>query len=112
MKNQVRVLLLILVAMLIAASVSLAHVTILPREGKAGVTEEFTMRVPNETKVDMVAFEVTFPTNLNVTYTQPKPGWKVELKQDDKGKLLGAIWTGGAIGAKEYMEFKVLGRAA
>jgi uncharacterized protein YcnI len=113
MKVSQRTLLVFVISVLALSTVALAHVTILPREGRAGVTEEFTMRVPNENPtVDMISFEVEFPANLNVSYLATKPGWKSELKKDAKGRITGAVWTGGVIAPKEYSEFKILGRTA
>jgi uncharacterized protein YcnI len=108
-----RTVVLLVCAVILASTAIFAHVTVLPREGRAGVTEQFTLRVPNENaSVDMTSFEVEFPTNLNVSYLETKPGWKSELKKDAKGRITGAAWTGGVIAPREYSEFKLLGRTA
>lgn len=55
------------VAAVLAAAVAEAHVTIQPRESKAGATEHYTMRVPTEGKVATTSVELEVPAGVNVT---------------------------------------------
>jgi hypothetical protein len=38
--------------------------------------------------------EGEFPPELNVYGFEFKPGWKIDFKKDDRGKIIGATWTG------------------
>ncbi len=39
-----------------------------------------------------------------------KPGWKLELRKDTAGKLVGAVWSGSKIGPREVAEFTFTAR--
>lgn len=106
------------VALLIAASPALAHVTVQPSEAPAGAFFKFVVRVPNE-RDDARTTEVTvtFPKNLAFVSFQPKDGWdyEVTMKQlDEPIEVSGATidevidtvtWSGGAIRPGEFDEF-------
>ena len=85
-----------------------AHITIWPKESSPGARERYTMRVPNEKQVATVRIEGEFPGELNVYDFEFKPGWKIDFKKDDKGKISGATWT-GKIAPYEFVEFGMLG---
>jgi uncharacterized protein YcnI len=65
------------------------------------------MRVPNEKKVASIKVDGEFPPGLNVYDFEFKPGWKIEFKKDDKGKIIGATWT-GRMEPYEFEEFGML----
>ena len=85
-----------------------AHITIWPKESNAGAREKYTMRVPNEKQVPTVRIEGEFPAEVNLYDFEFKPGWKIDFKKDDKGKITGAVWT-GKIAPYEFVEFGMLG---
>jgi len=85
-----------------------AHITIWPKESALGARERYTMRVPNEKQVATVRIEGEFPAELNVYDFEFKPGWKIDFKKDDKGKITGATWTGKIV-PYEFVEFGMLG---
>jgi uncharacterized protein YcnI len=93
---------------LITASLAVAHIRIYPNESTHGTREKYTMRVPNEKQVDSIRIEGEFPAELNVYDFEFKPGWKIDFKKDDKGKIIGATWT-GKIQPYEFVEFGMLG---
>jgi uncharacterized protein YcnI len=93
---------------LICAQLASAHIRIYPNESTVGAREKYTMRVPNEKKVGCSKVEGTFPDGLQVYDFEFKPGWKIEFKKDDKGKIIGATWT-GKIEPLEFVEFGMLG---
>ena len=66
------------------------------------------MRVPNEKQVPTIRIEGEFPAELNVYDFEFKPGFKIDFKKDDKGKIIGATWT-GKIAPYEFVEFGMLG---
>ena len=84
----------VVAALVMTISTAFGHVTIQPKQSTAGATETYTMRVPTEKFVPTVRIEVEFPSGLNVTSFESKPGWKIEEKKNATGKLAGAILTG------------------
>src|SRR5947209_9309038 len=93
---------------LVCASLALAHIRIYPTESAPGAREKYTMRVPNEKQVATVKIDGDFPPELNVYDFEFKPGWKIDFKKDDKGKIIGAVWT-GRMAPYEFVEFGMLG---
>src|SRR6267378_8272961 len=89
---------------LVVTQAALAHIRIYPNESTVGAREKYTMRVPNEKKVGSSKVEGTFPADLQVYDFEFKAGWKIEFKKDDKGKIVGATWT-GKIEPLEFVEF-------
>jgi uncharacterized protein YcnI len=92
---------------LICAQVTLAHIRIAPTESALGAREKYTMRVPNEKQVGSSKIEGEFPADLQVYDFEFKPGWKIDFKKDDKGKIIGATWI-GKIQPYEFVEFGML----
>src|SRR5438128_12638772 len=86
--------LLLSVITLVSAQLASAHIRIAPTESTAGAREKYTMRVPNEKQVGCSKVEGEFPAGLDVYDFEFKPGWKIDFKKDDKGKIIGATWTG------------------
>jgi uncharacterized protein YcnI len=66
------------------------------------------MRVPNEKQVATIRVEGEFPAGLDIYDFEFKPGWKIDFKKDDKGKIVGATWTGRIV-PYEFVEFGMLG---
>ena len=87
-----------------------AHVTVSPTESAPGKNENYVMRVPNERDSPTVRVEVEFPAEANIGYFEQKAPWKLELKRDDKKKIIGAVWTGGVLNLNEYVEFRFSAR--
>ena len=94
--------------MIVPSALLFAHITIWPKESAPGARERYTMRVPNEKQVNTVRIEGEFPAELNVYDFEFKPGWKIDFKKDDKGKITGATWTGKIV-PYEFVEFGMLG---
>jgi len=90
------------------ASVAFAHIRIAPTESAPGAREKYTMRVPNEKQVNSIRVEGEFPAGLEIYDFEFKPGWKIDFKKDDKGKIVGATWT-GKVQPYEFIEFGMLG---
>ena len=97
----------VLGALLLCASAAPAHIRIFPTESTLGAREKYTMRVPNEKQVKCVRIEGEFPPEVTIYDFEFKPGWKIDLKKDDKGKIVGATWT-GRIMPYEFVEFGML----
>jgi uncharacterized protein YcnI len=103
-----RSLLLGMILAIVPSALLFAHITIWPKESAPGARERYTMRVPNEKQVNTVRIEGEFPADLNVYDFEFKPGWKIDFKKDDKGKITGATWTGKIV-PYEFVEFGMLG---
>ena len=92
----------------LSASLAFGHIRISPTESTLGAREKYTMRVPNEKKVACVRVEGEFPPEVTIYDFEFKPGWKIEFKKDEKGKIIGAVWT-GKMEPYEFVEFGMLG---
>lgn len=93
---------------LLSASLAVGHIRIYPTESTYGAREKYTMRVPNEKQVACIRIEGEFPAELRVYDFEFKPGWKIDFKKDDTGKIIGAVWT-GKMAPYEFVEFGMLG---
>jgi uncharacterized protein YcnI len=89
-------------------SLAYAHIRIAPTESTPGAREKYTMRVPNEKKVNSTKVVGEFPEGLDIYDFEFKPGWNIEFKKNDKGKIIGATWT-GTVHPYEFVEFGMLG---
>ncbi len=90
------------------APLAFAHIRIAPTESAPGAREKYTMRVPNEKQVASVRVEGDFPPGLQIYDFEFKPGWKIEFKKDENGKIVGATWL-GKVQPYEFVEFGMLG---
>ena len=95
------------ITVLVVAQAAFAHIRIYPMESTVGIREKYIMRVPNEKQVNCIRVEGEFPAGLDVYDFEFKPGWKLEFKKDDKGKIIGATWT-GTMQPYEFVEFGML----
>jgi uncharacterized protein YcnI len=93
---------------LASAALAFAHIRIAPTESAPGAREKYTMRVPNEKQVNTIRVEGEFPAGLQIYDFEFKPGWKIDFKKDDNGKIVGATWT-GKVQPYEFVEFGMLG---
>jgi hypothetical protein len=93
---------------LLFAHTAFGHIRIAPTESTQGAREKYTMRVPNEKHVATIRIEGEFPSAVNVYGFEFKAGWKLDFKKDDKGKIIGATWTGKLV-PYEFAEFGMLG---
>jgi len=107
-------ILLTAVTLLLWASVASAHVTVQPQEVARGSYEVFTVRVPSETKdTHTVEVRVAVPDGVNITRTEPKPGWTTELEREDN-RIVSVAWKaeGEGLADTEFAEFRMQGRVA
>jgi uncharacterized protein YcnI len=109
-----------LAALLVAAPVAAAHVTLNPREWEAGGFAKFDVRVPNERdNADTTRVTLRFPEQVISASFQPVEGWRRTVKMaqldepiDDEGEQITeridtVTWSGGRIRPGEFMEFPV-----
>jgi uncharacterized protein YcnI len=110
------------VALLVAAPMAAAHVTVNPREAPKGGYAALSFRVPTERDdASTTRLEVNFPTDTPIASVrvQPHPGWEyrierteldepVDLHGEEITEVVSKItWTGGEIGPTEFDEFGV-----
>jgi uncharacterized protein YcnI len=103
-----RVLLFCTVLVLLVAPIAFGHIRIYPTQSTFGAREKYTMRVPNERESPTIRVEGEFPAGLEIYDFEFKAGWKIDFKKDEKGKIIGATWT-GRIAPYEFVEFGMLG---
>ena len=77
---------------LLVASVAQAHVSVRPRESKAGATEKYTVRVPTEGKVATTSVEVEIPAGVTINSVEPADGVKSDMKREG-GRVVAITWT-------------------
>ena len=78
------------VVLVFTASMALAHVTIRPRESKAGATERYTVRVPTEGQTATTLVELEVPEGVNVVSIEgPAEGREVKKSGD---RIVGIAW--------------------
>jgi uncharacterized protein YcnI len=99
--------LLLTVISLLSVQLASAHIRIYPTESAIGAREKYTMRVPNEKQVGSSKVEGEFPAGLDVYDFEFHEGWKIDFKKDDKGKIIGATWT-GKLQPYQFIEFGML----
>jgi uncharacterized protein YcnI len=92
---------------LLLAPIAFGHIRIYPTQSTFGAREKYTMRVPNERQSPTIRVEGEFPAGLEVYDFEFKSGWKIDFKKDEKGKIIGATWT-GTIAPYEFVEFGML----
>ena len=110
------------VALVVAAPMAAAHVTVNPGEAPKGGYAALTFRVPTERDdANTTRVEVNFPTDTPIANVrvQPHPGWQYRIERtrldepiDNHGEEISEVvskitWTGGEIGPTEYDEFGV-----
>ena len=107
LSTRIHAFVLVVVLSLLAAPIAFGHIKIYPTESTFGAREKYTMRVPNERQSPAIRVEGDFPAGLDIYDFEFKPGWKIDFKKDEKGKIIGAIWT-GKIAPYEFVEFGML----
>lgn len=98
----------VIASVLACGSLAFGHIRIAPTESTQGAREKYIMRVPNEKQVPSSKIVGEFPEGLQIYDFEFKPGWQIEFKKDDKGKIIGATWTGKMM-PYEFVEFGMLG---
>ena len=79
-------------AFLACATAAEAHVTIQPRESKAGVAETYSMRVPTEGKIATVSVELEVPDSVTIVSIEAQTGTRYETKRSGD-RITSITWT-------------------
>ena len=77
---------------LLVATAAQAHVSVRPRESKAGTTEKYIVRVPTEGKIATTSVDVEIPQGVTVDSVEPADGVKSEMKREG-GRVVSITWT-------------------
>lgn len=93
---------------LAAAVAAQAHVTVWPRESRAGAGERYTVRVPTEGKVATTSVELEVPPDVTVTGVLVPSGYTYEVKRE-KDRIVAITWK-QEIKPGEYGEFVFFAR--
>ncbi|HEX9139488.1 MAG TPA: DUF1775 domain-containing protein [Steroidobacteraceae bacterium] len=93
---------------MLCSTLTVANVRIFPVESQSGVHEKYTLRVPNEKMFDTVRIVGEFPAGLKILNFEFKPGWKLNIRKDAAGNIIGAEWR-GRLRPYEFAEFGLLG---
>jgi uncharacterized protein YcnI len=80
------------VSVFLVAVAAEAHVTVRPRESKAGATERYTVRVPTEGKVATISVALEIPQGVTVNSVEQADGVKSEMKREGS-RVVSITWT-------------------
>ena len=87
--------------------IAFSHIRIYPNQSTFGAREKYTMRVPKKGSHQQFASRGEFRWTSKFTISS-SPGWKIDFKKDEKGKIIGATWI-GTIAPYEFVgEFGML----
>jgi uncharacterized protein YcnI len=103
-----------MITIFLFAGIASAHVTVQPTQTTQGSYEVFTVRVPTEKNVPTTKIEVKFPSEVDVSRFEPKPGWKYDVTKDSTGKITSVAWTatGEGLSPTEFGQFNMQGKVA
>ncbi len=74
-----------------------AHVTVKPSTAGVATYQIFSIAVPVEREIPTVSIRLVIPESLTNVSPNVKPGWKIEVKKNQKGNVTEILWTGGTI---------------
>jgi uncharacterized protein YcnI len=99
---------LVAASALLVPALAWAHVSVRPRESKAGAEEHYTVRVPTEGAVTTTSVEVEIPDGVTVIDVPRPAGAAHEVKRAG-GRIVAIVWT-KEIKPKEVAEFAFTAR--
>jgi uncharacterized protein YcnI len=95
-------------AIVLAASLADAHVTVAPRESQAGAEQRYTMRVPTEGQVATTSVELEVPADMTIVEVVPGEGYLFETRRE--GTRIVAITWKREIPPRQTAEFAFIAR--
>ena len=110
LRRLIRALVVAGLAVVVAAPLAGAHVTVNPGEAPKGGFAKLAFRVPNERDdAGTTTLEVNFPENhpIENVSVRPKDGWTYEVARTGDGAVSTITWSGGVIQPGEFDEFEV-----
>ena len=110
LRRLIRALVVAGLAVVVAAPLAGAHVTVNPGEAPKGGFAKLAFRVPNERDdAGTTTLEVSFPEDhpIENVSVRPKDGWTYEVAGTGDGAVSTIRWSGGVIQPGEFDEFEV-----
>lgn len=99
-------------ALLASAAPAAAHVDVLPLTIAEGEATELIVRVPSERDLATTRVRVEVPEEVTVfSLAEPPAGWAVASVPGPDGRVRAVVWSGGAIPAGRYADFRMLATA-
>lgn len=92
----------------LSTSIAAAHVTVLPRESHAGMSQRYTVRVPTEGQVATTSIELEVPADVTVTEVVPGDGYTFDVRRE--GNRIVAIAWRKEIPPKQSAQFEFVAR--
>jgi uncharacterized protein YcnI len=90
---------------LVVPAAALAHAVVFPRTSAPGAYERYLLRVPNEKDTSATTrVEIQFPAAVRVISFGDVAGWKLDVRRDSTGRIIGATWT-GSLPPERFIEF-------
>lgn len=78
---------------MLAAATAAAHVTVVPRESRAGTEQRYTIRVPTEGQIATTSVELEVPPGMTVIEVASGDGYTFETRRDDGARVVSITWT-------------------
>jgi uncharacterized protein YcnI len=94
--------------LLLAPAITLAHVTVWPRQSSANAYEKYVVRVPTEGKVATQSVELRVPDGVAIVSMGAPAGFSYELKRAGD-KVTAIVWS-MTIEPGEFAEFAFMAR--
>jgi uncharacterized protein YcnI len=94
--------------LLVLPALALSHVTVWPRDSKAGAYEKYVVRVPTEGKVATQSVELRIPEGVILVSMGAPAGFTYELKRTGD-KVTAIVWS-MTIKPGEFAEFPFMAR--
>ena len=72
--------------------------------------QRYCIRVPSEKSIATTRLEVQFPDGIEVTQLESPAGWQATTQKDARSRTASALWEGGSIPPRQFLEFGVVAR--
>jgi uncharacterized protein YcnI len=72
--------------------------------------QRYCIRVPSEKSIATTSVEVQFPDGIEVTQIESPAGWQATAQKDRRSRTASALWQGGSIPPRQFLEFGVVAR--
>jgi uncharacterized protein YcnI len=92
----------------LCSALAVAHVTVWPREARAGAYEKYIVRVPTEGTVATQSVELRVPVNVDIVSIGAPAGYSYEAKRTGS-KITSIVFT-MTIRPGEFAEFSFMAR--
>jgi uncharacterized protein YcnI len=87
-------------------SVSWAHVTITPLEGRPDLWDVYVLSVPTEGDSPTIQVELVIPQSFEIEAIGHQKEWSFQADRTEKGLVRKILWQGGKIPTLTFDEFK------